>query len=582
MSGPGLYQELKRRHVVRVAVAYAAAAWVVLQLAGLLLPTFGAPAWVLKVLVGLVALLFPIALVLAWAFEITPEGVRRTVPEGHEAERAPEAAHRVGRTLNGAIIGALGLAVVLLAWRLVVVRRGGGASAPDRSIAVLPFESLSADSANAYFASGMQDMILTKLAAIEGLKVISRTSTESYGSRPENLRTIGRELGVASVLEGSVQKAGQQVLVNVQLIDARTDGHLWAESYTRTLENVFGVEGEVAGKVADALRTTLSPAEQRRVAAPPTTDAAAYDLYLQADAHARRAYDNNGLSSVELPRAIPLYEAALARDSGFALAAAALGTAHMTVYWFGPDRTEARLAAAREAADRALRLQPDLGQGHLALALWYYWGHRNYDAGIAQLEAARKALPSSAEVQADLAAIERRKGEWERSLASFRKATLLDPRRPDPFAQLGLTYQMLRRYGEADSAFARAGMLEPESAVWGWGRAVNTLLWKGDLGPFRSLLSRLQPGSDLYRATVGVRFQVLWLDRDYEAAIRAARSDTASSWDDANNVALPRALRVGWALEAAGRPDSARQVYAAVRSRMQQALAGRPDEPDLH
>ncbi|HKK08725.1 MAG TPA: hypothetical protein VKA44_07555, partial [Gemmatimonadota bacterium] len=467
MSGPGLFRELKRRHVVKVAVAYAAAAWVVLQLAGLLLPTFGAPAWVLKVLVGLVALLFPIALVLAWAFEITPEGVRRTVPEGQQAERAPEAARRVGRRLNGAIIGALGLAVVLLAWRLVVVQRGdGGGAAPARSIAVLPFESLSADSANAYFASGMQDMILTKLAGIEDLKVISRTSTESYGSRPPNLRTIGRELGVASVLEGSVQKAGQQVLVNVQLIDAHTDGHLWAESYTRTLENVFGVEGEVAAKVADALRATLSPAEERRVTAPPTTDAAAYDLYLQADAHARRAYDANPLTSVELPRAIPLYEAALAHDSTFALAAAALGTAHMTLYWFGPDRTEARLAAAREAADRALALQPDLGQGHLALALWYYWGHRDYDRALEQLEAARQALPSSAEIEVDLAAIARRKGEWERSLASFRQATLLDPRRPDPFAQLGLTYQMLRRYAEADSAFARAGMLEPESAVW--------------------------------------------------------------------------------------------------------------------
>jgi len=603
MGGSSLLRELKRRHVVRVAIAYVAAGWVALQMAGFLLPIFGAPSWVLKVLVVLVATLFPIALVLAWAFEITPEGVRRTVPEDSAAARAPEAARRVGRGLNHAIMASLVVAVLVLAWRQFGPRgeaaqatgssaaaRGVPASAvgpsdsiPARSVAVLPFESLSGDSSNAYFAGGIQDMILTKLAGVGDMKVISRTSTEQYGSRPGNLRQIGQELGVAALLEGSVQRAGNRVLVNVQLIDARTDGHLWAQDYTRTLDDVFGVEGEVAQKVADALQAHLTTAERQRVSAPPTTDGDAYDLYLQADRHAQRAHDDNSLVAAEMPRAIALYQQALTRDSTFALADAALAEAHMEMYFFAPDRTEARLAAAKAAADRSLALQPDLGEGHLALALYLYWGRRDYDGARRELELARRSLPGSAEVEVNLAAIARRLGRWETAIAGFRKAVLLDPRQPGNLLQLALSYQMLRRYAETDSVYAMEARVMRDSSEVHLVRLWNRLYWKGDnLDELRPAYAALTPGTDRYIVNAAGEWYVDWYSRDFAAAAQRVRADTLADWVDPNNIALPRELYLAWALGASGDAAGARTSYAAVAARARSALEAHPDEPELH
>jgi TolB-like protein len=233
-QGHGFLYELRRRHVVRVAIAYAVAAWVLLQLASIVFPAFGAPEWVLKVIIALIALGFPIALILAWAFEVTPGGIRRTEPAHSPDARAPDQHHRVGRTLNTVVIAALALAVGVLLWRQFGPRVATDASksasqvnaaSSGKSIAVLPFESLSEDKANAYFTTGMQDEILTRLAGIRDLKVISRTSTAQYASHPTDLKTVGLQLGVAAVIEGTVQKAGDAVHINLQLIDTQTDGH---------------------------------------------------------------------------------------------------------------------------------------------------------------------------------------------------------------------------------------------------------------------------------------------------------------------------------------------------------------------
>ncbi|HKK08620.1 MAG TPA: hypothetical protein VKA44_07030 [Gemmatimonadota bacterium] len=597
MSEPGLFRELKRRHVWRVAVAYVVTGWLLVQLASIALPAFGAPGWVMRAMLGLVALLFPVALVLAWAFEITPEGVRRTVAEGRPDARAEEAGRPVGRALSYVTVAAVAAGVAVLAWSRFAApgassrdAASGSAAAsalasdsvPARSIAVLPFENLSADSANAFFASGMQDMILTKLAALGDLKVIARTSTERYGSQPEDLRSVGRELGVAAVLEGSVQRAGQEVLINLQLIDARTNGHLWAQYYTRTLDNVFGVEGEVAGKVADALQARLTPSERERVAAPPTRDPAAYELYLKADAHFRRANDNNSRVSEEMPAAIRLYQQALARDSSFALAWAQLAQAHLAMYWFAPDRTEARLAAAKDAADRSLALQPDLGEGHEALALYEYWGHRDYDAAVAQLDLARRSLPNSATVELNLAAILRRQGAMEKAVDAFKRAALLDPRDPGPYAQLALTYQMLRRYDAADSASDRALAIDGDTLQSEFFKAWDAMWRSGDLEPVASVLARVKPGSPEDVNTAADRYWLAYLRRDFDGAVEAARSDTAADWSSSNNVALPRLLYLGMAQKQAGRTGPARASYAAARARVRGLLAKRPDDADLH
>jgi len=607
MSGPGLFRELKRRHVWRVAVAYVVTGWLLVQLASIALPAFGAPAWVLRAVLGLVALLFPVALVLAWAFEITPDGVRRTVDPGSPDSRPEELGRPVGRALSYLTVAAVAAGAAVLAWsRFATPGAGPGAGArgdasdasaasaasavpdvsadsiPARSIAVLPFENLSKDTANAFFAGGMQDMILTKLATLGDLKVIARTSTERYGSQPEDLRSVGRELGVAAVLEGSVQRAGNQVLINLQLINARTNGHLWAKYYTRTLDNVFGVEGEVAGKVADALQARLTASERERVAAPPTSNAAAYELYLKADSHFRRGTDANAYTTQEMPPAIRLYEQALARDSTFALAWARLAQAHLAMYWFAPDRTEARLRAAKAAADRALALQPDLGEGHQALAEYEYWGHRDYDAAVAELELARRTLPNSAQVELNLAAILRRQGAMEKSVDAFQRAALLDPRDPGPYGQLALTYQNLRRYDAADSASERALAIDGDTIADEDFRAWNAMFRSGDLEPVATLVARIKPGSPEYALTWQDRYWLAYLRRDFSAAVEAVRSDTTTDWVSSHNVVLPRLLFVGMAQERAGQKGPARESYAAARARVGTLLAKRPDDADLH
>src|SRR6267142_804409 len=287
MDPTAFFTELKRRKVYRVAAAYAIVAWLLIQAASILFPTFEAPTWVMKVFVAAVILGCPVALILAWAFELTPEGIRR---EEEVWPREPKT-RQAGRKWTVLIVAAAVLAAALLAFQFTRTRNSVTAELPkqtaqtasmDKSVAVLPFENLSSDKENAFFAQGIQDEIITTLSRISGLRVISRTSTARYNSAPENLPEIARQLRVSNVLEGSVQKVGDRVHINVQLIQADNDAHLWAQSYNRELTDIFGVEAEVAKNIAQSLQTTLSPQEKARVETKSTTNPDAYVLYLRA------------------------------------------------------------------------------------------------------------------------------------------------------------------------------------------------------------------------------------------------------------------------------------------------------------
>src|SRR5205085_1631691 len=378
--------ELKRRKVYRVAVAYAIAAWRLIQAASILFPTFEAPPWVMKVFVTAVILGFPVALILAWAFELTPEGLRRA------EEVAPQASkmRKPGRKWTVVIVTAAVLAAALLAFQFVRTRRSPAIESPkqtaptatlDKSVAVLPFENLSSDKENAFFAQGIQDEIITTLSKISGLRVISRTSTAHYNSAPENLPAIAQQLRVSHVLEGSVQKVGERVHINVQLIQAGSDAHLWAQSYDRQLTDMFSVEAEVAKSIADSLSATLSPQEKAQVESKPTNNADAYVLYLRAREYQTRP--DNLLADFQ--SAARLYEQAIALDPGFALAQARLSAVTSSIYhWFEP--TEAVAQKAHNEANRALMLQPDFGEGHLALGLYLYYIAANYERALFELD----------------------------------------------------------------------------------------------------------------------------------------------------------------------------------------------------
>jgi len=595
---PNFFDELKRRHVYRVAVAYAVVGWLLIQVVATVAPQLNLPEWSPKLITLIILVTFPVALILAWAFELTPEGIRRTEPVHSPEARPQEVTQRVGKQLNAIIIGVMGLVIVLLLAERFVAHKAPAdsapaaaaasgksaraAGAPAKSIAVLPFDNLSDDKSNGYFATGMQDEILTRLSGIHDIKVISRTSTEKYASHPPDLKTVGQELDVATVLEGSVQKAGDSVHINVQLIDTANDGHLWAQSYDRDLKDIFAVERDVAQNIADALKAQLRPQEAAQVAAVPTTNAAAYDLYLRAMEHYNRAHDQDVLTATEMPLAIAMFEQALGVDPKFALAGAKVADAHMRMYFNAPDRTETRLAAAKAAADRALALQPGLGEAHLALAEYYYWGHRDYAAATEQAQLAQQSLPNSADVAGALAAIARRQGRFDDSLAGFQRAALFDPRSSYGLDQLGLTYQMLRRYADADQAFSQSVAVAPDPSDERVTHGSNSALWKGDLEPLRAALHALSPDSDAYVGNALARFNLAWLSHDYPAAIGVAQAGSAAAWADGNNIALPRELYLAFAHEAAGEAAKAKQAYSNVDAAVGAMLAKQPDNAESH
>src|SRR5437867_79253 len=347
------FTELKRRNVYKVAVAYAVVAWLLIQIATQIFPFFEIPNWAVRLVVLLLIIGFPVALVLAWAFEITPEGIKRT----EEVDHSQPTTHRTGRTLDFLIIAVLLVIVGVFAYQRFGPSQKTSVSVsaiPEKSIAVLPFENRSRDPDNAYFADGIQDEILTRLAKVADLKVISRTSTQHFKSAPENLSEIAKQLGVTNILEGSVQKAADQVRVNVQLINAMTDAHLWADTYDRKLTDIFAVESEIAKTIAESLQARLTGSEKSSIAKAPTANPEAYELYLKG------RFFWNKRTGTDLRKAIDYFNQAIAHDPNYALAYAGVADSYLLLPNYGGTTTRESIPPARAAAMKALELDDSL------------------------------------------------------------------------------------------------------------------------------------------------------------------------------------------------------------------------------
>src|ERR1700741_4491021 len=363
---------------------------------------------------------------------------------------------------------------------------------PAKSVAVLPFENFSDEKENAYFADGIQDEILTDLARVADLKVISRTSVMQYKNAVKrNLREIAQQLGVANVLEGSVQRTGNRVRVTAQLIDARTDTHLWAERYDRDLADVFAIQSEIAKTIADQLQAKISPAEKAAIEKVPTTDLMALDLYERAKALWADVTDPFRAKE-KLPQATHLLDEAVARDPRFLAGWCLLSRVHNTFYWYGFDRTSARLDLAYAAAQTALRLQPDSGEAHLALGIYYYQGFLDYARARSQLAIARATLPNSADVFVYTGFIDRREGHWEEATRNLERALELDPRNLFTLQQLATyTYYPQRRYADAVQTYDRALTIVPRDPLTRINQAEVALDWRGDIEPYQTTLRSL-------------------------------------------------------------------------------------------
>ncbi|MGN6112191.1 MAG: tetratricopeptide repeat protein [Luteimonas sp.] len=506
-------ERLKQNKLVQWAIAYVAAAFALLQGVDIVGQQFGWPETLQRVITLAMVLGFFVVLVLAWYHG--EKGKQRV----STAELLIMAALlTVGGGLLWSYAGRSAPAIpasdALPKSPAIPVMSAATAAIPARSIAVLPFENLSSDKDNAYFSDGMQDLILTKLAEIAELKVISRTSTRKYASRPEDLKTIGQQLGVATILEGSVQRAGKQVLVNVQLIDAATDAHLWAESYTRTLDDVFGVEGEVAGQIATALRTRLSPVETRRLATTLSADSAANDLYLRAEYLANQALTSSELDKMR--QAIALYRQAIEKAPDFAMARARLSYGESWLAYFG-EQVEKNLQQlrtdARTQAEQALALAPDLLEAHLALGYSEYYGRRDYAAALVTFSKVLETHPNDAATIAATGYLLKRQGRFKESLATLQRAFELDPRSSVLALEVGLAYVFNGRPREAKAAFRRALALDPLNIPAQEQLSRVILLADGDTA---SALAAAQGDSDALKA---LRVDLLVYQRRYEEAL---------------------------------------------------------------
>ena len=552
---PSFFAELKRRNVYKVAVAYAIVGWLSIQIATQVFPFLEIPNWVVRLVIVAVAIGFPIALVIAWAFELTPEGLKRTEDVDASGERVPKKHAWIYVVAIGA---AISVGLFFIGRYSAQTPRQDASPArteaatvstiPQKSIAVLPFENLSDDKSAAYFAEGIQDEILTKLASIADLKVISRTSTAKYKSKPEDLKTVSQQLGVANVLEGSVQKAADKVRVNVQLIDARADSHLWAKTYDRDLADVFAIQSEVAQEIADSLKAKLSPAEANTMASAPTKDMQAYDLFLKGEFEQRVA--NSNFRPEAFDQAARWYKEAIALDPNFALAIAQLAMCQLRRHWLTEPLSEADLMEAGRLAKQALTLAPDLPEAHVAVGLFHYYGFREYEQALTEFQRALELRPNYSLALQFIAFVHRRQGKWDRTVEELKKSIVQDP--GDAYVQGGLaeTYIFLRMWKDAQDLAQHALTIDPHEATAMRMLLLSSLNRTGSAQePLRLLASfppddLLLPNTGMFDMVIGTRGETFVLARDFKAALEACEVGAVATTNKWQRFAAKAGIRV--------------------------------------
>jgi TolB-like protein/Flp pilus assembly protein TadD len=452
------FAELKRRNVYKVAVAYAVVGWLLVQVTTQVFPIFEIPNWALRLIVLAIIIGFPIALVLAWAFEATPEGIKRTELADAMSPAAGEKKHAWIYIV--AICGAISVALIFLGRYTVSNKISASANdISNKSIAVLPFESLSEDKSNAYFAEGVQDEILTRLAKVADLKVISRTSTQRFKSAPSDLREIAKQLGVIHIVEGSVQKSNDQVRVNVQLINALTDAHLWADTYDRKLTDIFSVESEIAKTIADTLQAKLTGSEKVAMSKKPTANPQAYELYLKG-----RLFWNRR-TSADLQKSVEYYQQAIAKDPDYALAYAGLADAYVLYPDYGVGTPAEFYPKAKETATKALALDSMLGEPHAALGSVYANFDRDLAKSFEEFERSIQLNPNYATAHQWFDTTLLAMGQVDRAIAESRKANELDPLSLIVNADLAFVYLYARRFDDAVAQSRKTLEIDPNFHV---------------------------------------------------------------------------------------------------------------------
>src|SRR2546423_9236939 len=563
----GFFQELKRRKVYRVAIAYIVAGWALAQGLAQVLPVFEISNSVIRVVIALLLIGFPVALVLAWIFDVTPEGIKAT----------PSVTPGSHRRRNVFLLAAAGLIVSLCAGFFLLPQVS--TRKIDKSIAVLPFENLSDEKENAYFADGVQDDILTNLSKIGDLKVISRTSVMPYRGRTSNVREIGKALGVATILEGSVRTDGNRVRNNVQLIDANSDEHLWANDYDRDLTDVFAIQTDLAQKIANELSAKLSPTEKAQLENKPTQNNEAYLAFIRAH-NLQSSYED----FAKLKEGEQMYERAIALDPMFALAFARYSQLESWILR-SYERTAERRAKARSLAERALQLQPDLPEAHLALGFSYYYGDNDYDNALKEFQIAQRGLPNDGDAYLAVGAIQRRQGKWEESSANLEKAATLSPKDSWPLQNLSFNYAMHRDFSTADKIIDRALKIQPNAlGLWEL-KAKLAVSSRGDLQIGNECIEKIKTiplTSEERLKILGGTIDFFFLQRKYNEALKLAQDASDELYSTLPGALVQKYFAIGLAEKGLGHEPQARAAFLKAKALSEESLRQKPDDADAH
>ena len=584
------FNELKRRNVFRVGIAYAVVAWLVMQFSDVVLNNITAPGWVFQAIMLLLAIGFPIVLIIAWAFEMTPEGLKKE----KDIDRSQSIAPRTGRKLDRTIIVFMALALAYFVYdkfanevpqdsaietaQTVADNESDSEnSSPntpvernqdDKSVAVLPFAFRSTDPEDQFFAEGMHDDLLTQLAKIGSLKVISRTSVMEYTDTTKKIPQIAEELGVSTIVEGGVQRSGSRIRVNAQLIDAQTDEHLWAETYNRelTAENLFDIQAEIARAIAKALQATLSPEEEASINRALTNNLEAWESYQRAI----RLRQRQDIASMK--RGVTEVVRALELDPDFAAAWGQKATLLLQQYWFY-DTDPATRDAARDAIQSGRMIDPTLPELDIAEGYYHYWGYRDYAKALPFMQRASAALPNSARAHLARAYVLRRMGDWENTLAAMRRGAELDPRTVQNLTDIGATLTRLRRFEEATQAFTTAQAGDPDNASTLWQLGELHLQASGDIKSYANLnhfAATLVPNVQLkaWRSS-------LYLD-DFETALQDV-ADWQAGFLDTRDFRVTKPMLTGLTHLYAGNIERATPLLRDAKKEFESLLQDNPD-----
>ena len=568
--------ELKRRNVYKVAVAYVVAGWALAQGLAQVLPVFSVPNWVIQLLVVLIVIGLPIALALAWAFELTPEGIKRTAEVRYTASVA---AHKKRAWLYVVIAGALiSIGLFFLGRYTAAPIQNAALDGSSKSIAVLPFENLSDDKQNTYFADGVQDQILTNLAKVSDLRVISHTTARQYKSgAPRNLREIAQQLGVTHILEGSVQRAGDRLRIAAQLIDARTDSQIWAETYDRTAADLFAIQSELAESIVAQLQAKLSPEQKAEIEQRPTQDLVAFELYLRA----KQIVDSYLIAEdvrAAVLSALQSLDQAIKRDPDFVSAYCYIARANDLLYFFDLDPTPDRILLAEAAVKAALRLRPDSAEAHFAMADFLFRCRRDYDGALRELAVARPGLPNDTAFFILSGYINRRRNHWAQAERDFSTAVALDPRNPNAYNLLADTYNLQRRHFLAAQVYDRVLAAGERTPIVFFRRDSALFNGTGNSTELREVLAK-NPDMDVGGGQTPIRVFLALIDRNFAEAERALAVSPREDFQDIDySFYYPKAWFEAMMARAKGDSARATAAFSMARTILEQRLLIKPED----